>query len=271
MSRAVCASPGKKDNKSSWFGSWMGGGKKKEEELQRKKKEKEEEDQKVALAKLKVSQTTFLAAKPVATDTAYSFDLSLDSNAVTFSLTSSSTPVVTLNIACTSHATYRPNGDLTCALTMTCLAVKDEVTRSPIVPHLVSVVSHTAQQMSEKADTPHQDAMPDFPLAVSFVSHPSKNQSSLTVTSLPLVFCWNPLCVSQLLDLVTVPAHHEHLSVEEQVALTRRNEILKTFQKYKRDSKSRQQKKEALAHVQSPISESPSPGNCCFLATCHFM
>jgi hypothetical protein len=274
---AVAAATGgtvakKSGEKSSWFGSWWGGSDGGESKSKNKNKNKNKSTTEADVASSSTSSPLHdeesdmvvveAPPRPVTSPAAasYALDLSVDSNAATISLTSASRPVATMAIACTSHVTYCPDGDVSCSLSMTCLTVKDEVTRQPVVQHLVSVAAHAAPYLSHAHDkerrgedfqTPPKQENP-FPLAVSYTSHPAKKQSSLTVTSLPLIFCWNPLCVSQLLDLVTVLPYHENLSAEKQSALSRRAAILLRYQSYRNDTLARRKKQEAVRQAQAP-------------------
>jgi hypothetical protein len=253
-------SPDKKDNKSSWFGSWWGNKK---------------GDTRTEVVSEVTPSSSSIARKEVAAKsavTSYSVDLAMNSNAATVFLTSSSIPIATLNVACTSNVSYRPTGDLSCTVSVTCLTVRDEVTSQPIMPDLISVASYPVSQDSHNDKSRvDNDVQSDpelhgrFPLAVCFSSHPSKKHSSLNVTSLPLIFCWNPLCLSKLLDMVNVPIYHESLSHEKQMALIRRAKVFKTFQKFRKESLTRRKNQETI--TQSSESRFHSGNSLCLTDT----
>jgi hypothetical protein len=197
-----------------------------------------------------------------------SVDIHLNTNAASISLTSYSHPVATLDIACTSMLTLRPDGDITLSLSMTCLSIKDEVTRQPLVPYLVAVGSPPAglppifssslmtTQAHKSNKSTHQPSVKDiksqnqslYPLAIDYSAHPSSKKSRLHITSLPLVFCWNPLCITQLMDLITLPPCHANTSAERQLAGTLRDEVLATYQRYHSQALARKRKQENMGH-----------------------
>ena len=258
------ASPSKKNKdgskSSSWYGSWWGGSKKAAKVHIEPFPEVEVEERTTKAA---------LSASAPATSS-YAVDLTLESNAATLSLTSSSIPVATMSLACTSQLTYLPDdGPMSCSLSMTCLSVKDEVTRQPVVPYLVTVAVatptpaqplplHLSSSHTTETTTPTTSTMTSvsdvpamkYPLAISYTLHHAKKQSSLVVSSLPLLFCWNPLCISQLLDMITLLPYHENLSEDQQLVLKRRAEVLQCFQRRRCVSLAQKKRHEAMAQTQ---------------------